>query len=64
MPIALLMFLLFLPAQSWAGWLWGKAEEEPAQVQVTEPYVAWRTGPATGYPVFHTSEKGEWLTIL
>jgi hypothetical protein len=64
MPIALLMFLLFLPAQSWAGWLWGQAEEDVAQVQVTEPYIEWRTGPATGYPVFHTSEKGEWLTIL
>ena len=58
------MFLLFLPAQSWAGWLWGQAEEDVAQVQVTEPYIEWRTGPATGYPVFHTSEKGEWLTIL
>ena len=63
MPIAILMFLLLLPAQSWAGWLWGQAEEEPAQVQVTEPYVGWRTGPATGYPVFHTSEKGEWLMM-
>ena len=64
MPIAILMFLLLLPAQSWAGWLWGQAEDDALRVQVAEPYVSWRTGPATGYPVFHTSEKGEWLTIL
>lgn len=64
MPIAILIFLLLLPAQSWAGWLWGQAEDDELKVQVAEPYVSWRTGPATGYPVFHTSEKGEWLTIL
>ncbi|WP_341582163.1 SH3 domain-containing protein [Marinobacter metalliresistant] len=64
MPIAILIFVLFLPAQSWAGWLWGQGEEEVAQVQVTESFIPWRTGPATGYPVFHSSEKGEWLTIL
>ena len=64
MPIAILMILLLLPAQSWAGGLWGSEGQDVARVQVTEAYLSWRTGPASGYPVFHTSEKGEWLTIL
>ena len=39
MPIAILVFLLFFPAQSWAGWLWGQGDEDVAQVHVTEPYI-------------------------
>lgn len=63
MPIVIVLLMLCLPATVWAGWLWG--DDEPAQVvQVVEPFVTWRTGPAVGYPVFHSSEKGEWLTLL
>ncbi|WP_100639783.1 outer membrane beta-barrel protein [Marinobacter salexigens] len=63
MPIAILLLMLCLPGMAWAGWLWG--DDEPEQrVQVVEPFVVWRTGPAVGYPVFHSSEKGEWLTLL
>lgn len=35
-----------------------------ARVKVVEQFIEWRTGPAQGYPVFHVSEKEEWLTIL
>jgi hypothetical protein len=63
MPIAILILMLCLPVTAWAGWLWGEDEPEP-RVQVVEPFVVWRTGPAVGYPVFHSSEKGEWLTLL
>ena len=45
MPIAILMILLLLPAQSWAGGLWGSEGQDVARVQVTEAYLSWRTGP-------------------
>ena len=32
-------------------------------LEVTSPFVEWRSGPAKGYPVFHVSEKGEWLQV-
>ena len=38
--------------------------ESLARVKVVEAYVEWRSGPAEGYPVFHVSEKGEWLSLL
>ena len=40
------------------------ANEDLAKVQVSEAFVEWRSGPAEGYPVFHVSERGEWLHIL
>jgi len=45
------------------GVFWSTSDLLP-QVQVAEPFVEWRTGPAQGYPVFHVSEKGEWLSLL
>ncbi|KZZ33564.1 SH3 domain-containing protein, partial [Oleiphilus sp. HI0117] len=33
------------------------------QLKVVLPFVEWRTGPAQGFPVFHISEKGEWLEV-
>lgn len=38
--------------------------ESLARVNVVEAYVEWRSGPAEGFPVFHVSEKGEWLGLL
>ena len=64
MRLAILLLSLFVPATTWAGWLWGGAAETLPRVQVIEPYVEWRTGPAVGYPVVHASEQGEWLEIL
>ncbi len=64
MRLAILLLSLFVPATSWAGWLWGSDTESQPRVQVVEPFVEWRTGPAVGYPVTHTSEQGEWLEIL
>lgn len=49
-----------LRADSW----WGGEDDPLPQVQVAEPFLEWRTGPGSRYPVFHTSEKGEWLTLL
>lgn len=45
-------------------WLWSSGDGAVEVVVVTAPFVEWRTGPAIGYPVFHASEKGEWLTLL
>ena len=62
----LVMCSLFwsLPLQAGVlDWLWSSGEG-PVEVVVMAPYVEWRTGPAIGYPVFHASEKGEWLTLL
>ncbi|MGM0571187.1 SH3 domain-containing protein [Marinobacter sp.] len=53
-----------LPLQAGVlDWLWSSGDS-PAQVVVTSPFLKWYTGPAGGYPVFHASEKGEWLTLL
>lgn len=39
-------------------------DEKPLMLKVAEPFVNLRSGPASGYPVFHVSERGEILTIL
>jgi len=52
--------MLATPAQ--ADWWW-QDEVAPARVQVTEAYIDWRSGPGRGFPVFHASEQGEWLTV-
>ena len=33
-------------------------------VKVTQAFVGWRSGPASGYPVQHISERNEWLQIV
>ena len=38
--------------------------DDVARVKVIEAFVEWRSGPAEGYPIFHVSEKGEWLVLL
>ncbi len=38
--------------------------EQVLVLKVAEAFVNLRTGPATGYPVFHVSERGERLTVL
>lgn len=58
------LLLLLQPLLASAGWLWGGPDEPQPRVKVVKPFIEWRTGPASGYPVFHTSEKGEWLTLL
>lgn len=45
------------------GW-WGDDNQPLPQVQVAEPFVEWRSGPAEGYPVIRVSERGEWLRLL
>ncbi|WP_226992229.1 SH3 domain-containing protein [Aliiglaciecola lipolytica] len=40
------------------------AQEQLPEVQVIEPYIEMRTGPAIGYPIFYVAEKGEWISIL
>lgn len=64
MRLALLLLSFVLPVTGWAGWLWDSGEQALPKVQVSEPFVEWRSGPAVGYPVFHTSEQGEWLQLL
>lgn len=41
-----------------------QADQLPPQIQVVEPFIEWRSGPAGGYPVIHVSERGEWLSLL
>ncbi len=59
---ALAFVMLVSAFQCQAEWWWAE-EPAAARIQVAEPYVEWRTGPAKVYPVFHASERGEWLTI-
>lgn len=43
---------------------WFSDNEASAPVQVVEPFLEWRSGPGVGYPIIHTSEKGEWIQVL
>ena len=38
--------------------------QEQAQVQVKQPYVDMRSGPAGAYPVVYVAAKDEWLSVL
>lgn len=40
------------------------AADEPAAVEVREPYVELHTSPAQSYPVFDIAERGERLLLL
>jgi len=40
------------------------AKAEDLVVSIVEPYVDFRTGPASEYPIFHVAEQGETITIL
>ncbi len=41
-----------------------QAEEVLPQVQVVEPYIEMRTGPAEGFPIFYVAQKGEWVSVI
>lgn len=57
--------LLLCSRLAFADWwnFWSDQMVEQ-KVQVVEPFIEMRTGPAAGFPVVHVSEKGEWLTLL
>ncbi len=38
--------------------------KEPPSVEVTAAYIELRSGPGRGYPVFHTSERGDGVFLL
>lgn len=40
------------------------AEDRQTRVQVADPYLELHTGPGRGYPVFHVSDRGDWVTLL
>jgi opacity protein-like surface antigen len=40
------------------------AKADDLVVSIVEPYVDFRTGPASEYPIFHVAEQGEIITIL
>tara|TARA_R110001592_G_scaffold52649_8_gene161292 strand:+ start:27046 stop:27882 length:837 start_codon:yes stop_codon:yes gene_type:complete len=49
--------------RSW--WSFFDSQDDQVLVlKVAEPFVNLRSGPASGYPIFHVSERGEQLTIL
>lgn len=39
-------------------------DEPPVVVKVVDPYLEMHTGPGRGFPIFHTIEKEETITIL
>lgn len=49
-------------ASSW--WQFWDQQDAPQYVRVSEAFVNLRSGPGTGYPVFHISERNEALKIL
>lgn len=61
-----MLCVLLMPERVLADWWW-PFDDAPVLTQVvvvSEPYVDIRTGPASAYPVIHTSEKGEKLELL
>ena len=62
--IKLVCLALFSQAVLADWWSWWGEDEGPQLVQVVEPFIEVRTGPADVYPVVHSAEQGEWLTIL
>ena len=45
-------------------WNFWSSEVIEQKVKVVEPYLELRTGPASGFPIVHVSEQGEWLSLL
>ncbi|WP_370694295.1 SH3 domain-containing protein [Psychrobium sp. 1_MG-2023] len=43
----------------------GELQHEPYyQVEVIAPFIELRSGPASGYPIFHVAEQGEKLSVV
>lgn len=61
--IRLVIALGLQPAVAQADWWWQDDRPHP-RVQVAEPFIEWRSGPASGYPVIRVSERGEWLRLM
>ena len=40
------------------------AEPDLARVQVTDPYLEFRTGPGRGYPIHYVAAREEWVQIM
>ncbi len=57
---ALAAGLIFL----WMGVPGVVAADEVAEVKVVEPYIELRTGPGSGYPIFHVVDRGEFVDVL
>lgn len=55
-------WLALLGLIMWVGMV--EAEEAFPEVQIVEPFIDMRTGPAEGYPVFYVAQKGEWVAVL
>jgi Bacterial SH3 domain len=44
--------------------LQGRAEEQPPEVTIQDPFVELHTGPGRGYPIFYVAERGENVAVL
>ena len=49
---------------TWACCFSVSAQADELIVTIVEPYIDFRTGPASEYPIFHVAEQGEAITIL
>ncbi len=57
--------LLLLPTGVSAGVFSGLfGDDQPMEVEVSDPYIELHTGAGRGYPVFDVEERGEWIEIL
>lgn len=45
--------------------LWGSAwaDEDANRLRIADPFIELRTGPGSGYPVFHVEERGKYIRI-
>lgn len=62
--LGLFSALAVVPAQAasfFGGWF---AKEQPLQVTVSDAFINVRSGPGSGYPIFHVVERDELITLL
>jgi opacity protein-like surface antigen len=55
-----LLFVIIIASAFFSG----SVKADDLVVSIVEPYVDFRTGPASEYPIFHVAEQGESITIL
>ncbi len=63
-PRSILTLVFFLIASAAAGPVAEARSSEPLRVDVTAAYVELRSGPGRGFPVFHTLERGDEMSLL
>ncbi len=55
MPVLSILLIVFTIS--------ARADEEPVQVKIADPFINLHTGPGKAYPIFHVIDRGELVSI-